>query len=100
MTDLRKKLESEVLQAPWAALLPHAQRDGLFLVAAGVALVDVALAIAQDDHATVKGWLHDATMRRPNAQELAAWEESPVAFEALIVQPFVVARPIPSSHAS
>lgn len=94
VTDLRQKLESEVLHAPWASLLPHAKRHAFFLVGDAVSLVDVALAVARDDQAAVKGWMEDQTLRRPSADELADWERMPMPFEAIIVQPFVLGRPL------
>ncbi len=43
----------------------------------------------------MKRWLEEGTLRRPTPEEVTGWEADPVAFEALIVQPFVLARPIP-----
>ena len=92
--DLREKLASEVLPSTWAALEPHARRSALFVVEEGTALVDVAVAVASDDQAAVGGWIKGGALRRPSVEEVAEWDRSPVAFYAIIVQPFVLCRPI------
>ncbi|MAQ18020.1 MAG: hypothetical protein CMN30_24885 [Sandaracinus sp.] len=92
--SLREKLEAEVLPATWAALEPHARRNALFVVAEGTELVDAAVAVASDDQETVGRWIQDTTIRRPTLDEVTAWDEAPVAFYAIIVQPFVLCRPI------
>ena len=83
-----------MLPTTWAALEPHATRQGLFLVAEAVELAEVAFALATDDQESVKRWIDDGTIRRPTADETSGWGESPVAFYAVIVQPFVLCRPI------
>ncbi len=92
--NLKKKLEAEVLPATWAALEPHARRQGLFLVREGLDLAEVAAAVASDDQAKVKEWIDDESLRRPSLDEVTAWQTDPVAFYAVIVQPFVLCRPI------
>jgi len=92
--DVRKKLEAEILPATWAALEPHARRQGLFLVRDGLELSEVAAAIATDDQSKVEEWIGDLSLRRPTLDEVTEWAEDPVAFYAVIVQPFVLCRPI------
>lgn len=73
---------------------PHAERNALFLVGAGAALADVAVAVARDDQAAVKGWVEDGTLRRPSLEELETWKTSPITFYSVIVAPFVLCQPI------
>jgi len=82
------------LPATWAALEPHARRQGLFLVREGLDLAEVAAAVAADDQAKVKVWIDDESLRRPTLDEVTTWQDEPVAFYAVIVQPFVLCRPI------
>lgn len=82
------------MPATWALLAPHAARDALLLVG-DAPLAEVGAAITEDDADAVKRWLEEGTLRRPTPEEVTGWEADPVAFEALIVQPFVLARPIP-----
>lgn len=90
MGSVREKLADEVMPATWAMLEPHALRDALFLIE-GVELIDAAAAIAEDDKERVTEWIERGAMRRPSAIELSRWKTAPIAFTALIVQPFVLA---------
>ena len=94
MSDaLREKLRAEIGVAPFGDLRAHAKRGGLFLVSRGVELLDVAVAVARDDRASVQGWLEAGTVARPTAEQLAGWESAQGAvFEVAIVQPFVLAH--------
>ena len=60
----------------------------------GLELAEVAAAVASDDQAKVKEWIDDESLRRPTVDEVTAWADDPVAFYAVIVQPFVLCRPI------
>ena len=50
--------------------------------------------MAADDQAKVKVWIDDGALRRPTLEEVTRWTADPVAFYAVIVQPFVLCRPI------
>ncbi|MGD8862992.1 MAG: DUF2288 domain-containing protein [Myxococcales bacterium] len=92
---LRDKLQSELAQVGWRDLRQHAGRGALFLVGAGLSLLEATLAIARDDKAAVEAWLRDGSLSRPTPQQLADWESEPdKPFESLIVQPFVIAREV------
>ena len=94
MNELRDKLTAAVGTTDWAPLGPHAKRHALFEVH-GIALVEVGLAVARDRSAVVALWLEEGVIARPSAERLAAFEADPDArFETLIVQPFVLFRPI------
>lgn len=94
MDSLKAKLTEALGTSDWAPLAPHAGRQALFLVE-GVPIVDVGLAIARDRRDVVAHWLESGAMRRPSEAETEQWstvvEQS---FESLIVQPFVLFRPL------
>ena len=84
---LRAKLDQERLPADGRDL---ARSHDRVLVVRGVDLLDVAVALATDDTASVALWLTDGRLIRPEKEDLATG-----AFEVVIVQPFVVARELP-----
>lgn len=87
--------EREIMPATWALLSPHAQRNALFVVMDPLSLDEAADALAADDKTKVAKWVESGTLRRPAAAELKHWDSAPIAFTAVIVQPFVLAKPIP-----
>ena len=84
----------EPLPSSWAMLEPHAQRDALFLVGERIDLVEAGRAIAADETEQVGLWIQGGELRRPTQAELDEWAERPVAFQVVIVQPYVLAKPI------
>lgn len=88
-------VEREIMPATWALLQPHALRNALFLVTDPASLEEAADALAADDKEKVAKWIESGALRRPASAELKHWAQTPVAFTAVIVQPFVLAKPIP-----
>lgn len=94
MDELRDKLTAAVGDTDWPPLGPHATRQALFEVH-GMDLVEVGLAIARDRSHIVAHWLAEGVIARPSAERIAAFEaQSDARFETLIVQPFVLFRPL------
>ena len=92
-TNLEQKLRSEINRVSWLPLAPHHARGALWLLTDDSDLVEVALAVANDDTSLVAGWIQSGRLRRAESDEVTAWTADPVAqyFEFLIVQPFVFA---------
>lgn len=92
---LRDKLAGEILKASWADLAPHHARGALVLAAGELDLVDVAVAIATDDGPAVQGWMATGRLTRAAPELAEAWSDDAPWFQAVIVQPFVLAQPLP-----
>lgn len=91
--DLRVELQAAIDEAEWNWLEPHARRDSLILVAADLDLVDVAVAIANDNTLHVQHWIAEALIQKPSPHQLSDWTlEQHKRFHALIVQPYVLAQ--------
>lgn len=95
MSDVRARLERDRAAVDWPWLRPHAQRGALIVVAHALDLVATAVAVAQDDREVVAAWIAQGLLRKPSVQEVEAWQAEPATpFEVLIVQPYVLARPL------
>lgn len=91
MSDLRAELAEGLDEAEWHWLLPHAERDSLILINPGLDIVDVAMAIANDDTARVQRWISESLITKPSQVQLANWnQEQSKRFNALIIQPYVL----------
>jgi len=96
MRDVRTALAETLEPAAWDVLQPHARRDALIVVAAGTDLLEVGVAIAEDNTAAVQGWIERGAIRKPDATELTVWNAEPtLRFNALIVQPYVLIQELP-----
>ncbi|MCC0178266.1 DUF2288 family protein [Waterburya agarophytonicola K14] len=93
MPDLQEKLSKDIADISWQELLPHAKRDAIIIVEPGLDLSEVAVAIAQDNTASVQNWIANKSIAKPTADRLSQWNDNPqTQFIALIVQPFVVVQ--------
>ena len=96
MSQIRQQLAQELAQVAWRDLLPHAQRDVVIVVTEGLDLLEVGVAIAQDETQPVQRWISEALIYKPSSGQLSAWNQQPSqTFNVLIVQPFVLIRPTP-----
>ena len=93
MSNSRKDLEEMVDVAQWEWLSPHAARARVILVGARLDLVDVGIALTEDNTKLVQSWIEDGWSRHPTAEELSAWNANKEKeFTSLVVPPFVLAR--------
>lgn len=91
MQDLRAELTEMIDQAEWDWLKPHAWRDALLVVNPDLDLVDVGVAIASDNVASVQRWIEQQLLSKPSADQMIDWNARPTKrFSTLIVQPFVL----------
>jgi hypothetical protein len=91
MTSIQEQLQKDRADIEWEALIPHSQRDSIIFVEDGLDLVEVGVAIAQDETAKVQVWIAEELIHKPTAQQLSLWNQSPSQlFDAVIVQPYVL----------
>lgn len=90
-TEMRSKFDRELDLTTWRDLRSHAARDVVFVLRGGLGLVDVGVAIATDDKAVIERAIAAATLVRPSAEEMDAWEKNlGKTFQCLIVSPYVL----------
>jgi hypothetical protein len=91
MTSIEAQLAEERADIEWEALIPHSRRDSIIFVHEGLDLVQVGVAIAQDNTAQVEVWIAEQLIHKPTAQQLSQWNQAPTQqFSTLIVQPYVL----------
>ena len=91
---VRERLAAYLGDVYWSDLCAHASRDALIVVAASLDLLDVGVALASDDTATVGAWIDAGLLAKPTALDLARWPAEPLAvFASLVVAPYVLIRP-------
>ncbi len=90
---LREKLEEELDTTDWDALLPHHERGALVLVSEELALLDVAVKVAEGNLQQVQAWMTSGHLTKPTAAQIQTWSQSKqTPFQFLIVQPWVFAQ--------
>jgi hypothetical protein len=94
--ELRAQLTELLDEAELDWLKPQLQKDAVVIVHAGLDLVDVGVAIAQDDTLKVDRWIGEQLIAKPNNEHLAKWHQNPQQkFRAIIVQPYVLVQELP-----
>ena len=97
MSDIKAQLTEELADIDWGSLIPHAQRDAVIVVNPGLDLIEVGIAIAQDNVIPVQRWIGEKLVCKPSPEQLSNWNLEPdKQFTTLIVQPFVLVQEIPS----
>lgn len=91
---LRAKLNAETGQLEWRELERHFARGVVIRVAAGVDLLEVALAMARDDAATLRAWLADGRVVQAGAAEASLRHAGGGRFWAVVVAPWVLVQEV------
>ena len=95
MTNLKTRLSEDIADVKWQYLTPHIQRDAIILVTKRLNLIEVGVAIAQDDVNSVQQWISKALIHKPSPEQLTTWNsDSSISFNTLILQPFVLIQPM------
>lgn len=96
MQDLRAVLAENLDEAEWNWLIPHVQRNAVIVVASGLDLLDVGVAIASDNVSSVQHWIGEQLIHKPLVTQLADWNANRTKrFNTLIVQPYVLVQELP-----
>ena len=91
---LRAKLNLETAQLQWSELERHFARGSVIKVAIGTDLIDAALNIAENNAATVQGWLTDGRIARAEMSDAEDWHARQPAFWAVVVAPWVLIQEV------
>lgn len=94
---LRVRLTETMGPVTFDALAAHLERDAVVIVAQKLALIEAAIAVAEDESELVDGWIKSGTFRKPSAAERARWKEQMGReWICVIVQPFVLVQDPPT----
>ena len=95
MPSIQEQLSKDVANINWQDLLPHAKRDAIIVVAESLNLLDVAIAIAEDNTVSVQQWINNKSISKPSSEQLTDWnQEMQKQFVTVIVQPFVIIQEV------
>jgi len=89
-----EKLAKYSGECSWDYLKPHFENGVLYFVDPEIPLEDVGAAISEDDKEVVERWLKAGGIVKIEALHAAQWEGTDQQFEALVVSPFVLCRPV------
>ena len=91
MAELKTELAKNLDEAEWEWLIPHVKRDSVLVVANELNLVDVGVAIANDNLTSVQHWISEQLLQKPSETQLSDWNSNlQKRFNTLIVQPYVL----------
>lgn len=94
----KDKLTQSMGEVDWSYLAPHYKSGSLYFVDPQLSLVEVGLAFTENRKDEVEAWLQKGDLVKVEALHAAQWEnkvgEEAVQFEALVVSPFVICRPV------
>ncbi|MCD6186912.1 MAG: DUF2288 domain-containing protein [Desulfuromusa sp.] len=95
MSGMVESFKRDLAEVNWRELKIHLQRDSIIIVAAELDLIEVAVAVADDDKTRVEIWIAENQLAKPTAEHLERWQqESGNRFQMLIVQPFILVQEI------
>lgn len=88
--ELREEIAQSLDEAQWDWLVPHVKRDAAIVVSQELDLVDVGVAIANNEVSRVQDWIERQLIQKPSIEQLNDWNDKPSKrFQAIIVQPYV-----------
>lgn len=89
-----EKLAQYTGKVPWSYLSPHFKTGTLYFVDPALKLETVGAAFAGNDARQVETWLKAGDVVKIAELHAAQWEGGDTEFEALVVSPFILCRPV------
>ena len=89
-----EKLSKFCGEVGWEYLKGPFENQSLFFVDPELRLEEVGLAISEDRKQQVNRWLQSGDLVKIESLHAQQWEGTDQLFEALVVSPFVLCRPI------
>lgn len=92
--DLRVKLNLETGRMPWTELQRHFARGIVVSVDGKLDLIEVAVAMAEDDAAKMATWTESGAIVRATEEQAIDWNERNAEFWVVVIAPWVVVQEI------
>lgn len=89
---LRAKLNGETAKVAWAELQRHHARGVVVRVAGELDLIEVAVAMAQDNGAAVSQWMHVGQLEKPTDDQARDWLLRDPDLWSVVVAPWVLVQ--------
>ena len=89
----RVKINAETARIPWRELQRFFAAGKVMSVDAGLDLVEVALALQQDEIRRVESWVAEAQLQPVSDQQARSWIEADAVLWAVVVKPWVLVQP-------
>lgn len=93
-SSVEEKLEKYTGMVGWAYLKPHFLSGVLYFVDPSLPLAEVGRAFTENRKDRVEAWLKCGDLVKIGDLHAAQWEKGGMEFEALVVSPFVLFRPV------
>lgn len=90
--SLFNKLNRETAKIEWTALAPFFAQQRMICLAKGEDLINVAIAIAEDDAATIKQLQADSKLYSPSDTDAQRWYDEGAVMWAVVVNPWVLVQ--------
>jgi hypothetical protein len=97
--ELRAQLRELLDEAELDWLKPHLHKDAVVIVNPDLDLLDVGVAIAQDETQAVERWIGEQLILKPTTADVDRWNAGHPKFRAIIVQPYVLVQELAASGA-
>ena len=92
--ELIARLNSETAKINWHELQKHYALGNVLTVAEGGDLIQVAIALHQDNSAQIQQWLDEKVVLEVSDQQALAWYESNTTVWALVIPPFILVQAV------
>jgi hypothetical protein len=89
---LRAKLNGETAKVSWTEMQRHHARGVVVRVAGELDLIEVALAMAQDDGAAVGRWMQAGRLDKVSDEQASDWLARDPVLWSVVVAPWVLVQ--------
>ena len=90
--SIQDSIKRDMAEISWAELKVRCPQDALILVSNDLDLVEVAVAIAEDNTEQVSDWMENGQIKQTSDKEVSHWDQKEPIFLGAYVTPFVLVQ--------
>jgi hypothetical protein len=92
LTPLEQELCRETAKVKWAEIEPFFANGSLITVDNSLDLIQVAVAITEDNTANMQAWMTDKLVLNTSDEMALNWQQSDISLWVVVVKPWVLVQ--------
>lgn len=96
--NAQARLNAETARLSWPELERHFARGAVIRIDSELDLIDVAIAIADDEKAAIETWMNAGQVGHPDMENAKDWVERQPDFWTVVIAPWVLIQEVKTSN--
>lgn len=90
--NIHDKINRETARIHWSELATFFASGNLISISQGTDLIDVAMAMTQDDTTKIEQWMNEGKVSNASDEQAIKWQQDNTEFWAVVIKPWILVQ--------